>query len=529
MSKIKKIFKNIKVWILIVSLILAIVSISPMPWVKGVAIVAVERGSPAWNAGIRGPQPDTRPMQMERIIEINTEKVNNVEDYYRIESSLPPNVSVVIKTNKNTYILRNVWTINSSTEKKGLGIVVTPAPTSNIRKGLDLVGGTRVVLKPKEKASKDQVMAAVDIIRQRMNVYGLSDISVTYTESSDGNYYILLEIPGATEQQVRELVSTQGKFEARIGNKTVFVGGKDITYVCRISKCAGIDPNAPCSPVGDQWICRFRFQISITPEAAERQANITKQLSIVTKNGQQYLNETIDFYLDNEKVDSLNIAADLQGNPATQIVVSGSGEGRTQQEAMRNTLQNMKRLQTILLTGSLPISLEIMQISQISPTLGEEFLSNVTLIGLLAILIVSLIMFIRYRKLEISIPAIIAMFSEVLLILGFAAFINWRLDIAGIAGILIAIGSGVDDQIVISDEVLGKTFSLARNWKEKIKNAFFIVFGSYLTTIAAMLPLWSAGASLLRGFALTTIIGVSFGVFITRPAFAAIVEILLKD
>ena len=51
---------------------------------------------------------------------------------------------------------------------------------------------------------------------------------------------------------------------------------------------------------------------------------------------------------------------------------------------------------------------------------------------------------------------------------------------------------------------------------------------AYFTGVAAMVPLLFAGAGLLKGFALTTIIGISIGVFITRPAFAAAVEVLLK-
>ena len=511
--------KNIRVIILIILLILSIVSISPNPFRKGAAIVAVKKDSPAYLAGIRGPTENVRPMSKEVVVEINGERVVDAVQYYRLEKELPTNVTVVLKTNKNTYFLKK--------EGSGLGLVVTDAPTTNVRKGLDLLGGTRVLLKPVGNATKDQIMAAIDVIRERMNVYGLSDVSVTLTEA-DNNYYILIEVPGANEEDVRNLVEQQGVFEARISNKTVFMGGDDIRYVCRTPDCSGIDPRSPCSMVGDQWVCRFRFSVSLSPEAAQRQAEATKDLAIITKDGQRYLNETIDFYLDNELVDSLMIGAELKGNPTTDIMISGSGVGITQEEAMRNTLNNMKKLQTILMTGSLPVKLEIAQINMISPTLGESFLKNVGFIGVLSILVVSLIMFIRYRKIAISIPAIITMVSEVILILGFAALINWRLDIAGIAGILIAIGSGVDDQIVISDEVLGKTSSFARNWKEKIKNAFYIVFGSYLTTVAAMLPLWSAGASLLRGFALTTIAGVTFGVFVTRPAFAAILEHFFK-
>ena len=52
---------------------------------------------------------------------------------------------------------------------------------------------------------------------------------------------------------------------------------------------------------------------------------------------------------------------------------------------------------------------------------------------------------------------------------------------------------------------------------------------AYATTVAAMLPLLKAGAGLVTGFALTTIAGITIGVLITRPAFAAIVEVLLEE
>ena len=64
--------------------------------------------------------------------------------------------------------------------------------------------------------------------------------------------------------------------------------------------------------------------------------------------------------------------------------------------------------------------------------------------------------------------------------------------------------------------------------KQHIKSAFFIIFGAAATTIAAMIPLVFLGVGLVRGFAITTIIGVLTGILITRPAFATIVEILNK-
>ena len=189
----------------------------------------------------------------------------------------------------------------------------------------------------------------------------------------------------------------------------------------------------------------------------------------------------------------------------------------------------MKKLQTILETGKLPVKLKIVQIDNISPTLGAEFLKNALLVGLIALIAVILILTFAYKKAVLSIPIIITGLSEVFIILGIAALIRWNLDLVSIAGIIVAIGTGVDDQIVITDETLNKENTKRKlTWKEKIKNAFFIILGAYFTTLVAMLPLMSAGAGMLKGFALTTIIGISIGVFITRPAFADILSELVK-
>jgi len=94
--------------------------------------------------------------------------------------------------------------------------------------------------------------------------------------------------------------------------------------------------------------------------------------------------------------------------------------------------------------------------------------------------------------------------------------------------LLTAIGNK-DDQIVIADETLEGSQESHMNWARKLKNAFFIIFAAYATTMFAMAPLLTAGAGLLKGFALTTMAGITFGVLITRPAFAAMVQILLNE
>ena len=369
----------------------------------------------------------------------------------------------------------------------------------------------------------------IENLKERLNVFGLSDVVVREASDLEGNQYVLIEIAGANQEEVRDLISKQGKFEAKVGNETVFRGGNDVTYVCRSADCSGIDPRRGCGQSGpNQWVCSFRFTISLSPEAAERQAQATKDLDVVVEeNGNEYLSEKLYLYLDDALVDELNIGADLKGRASTDIMISGSGAGATQQDAVFDALKNMKRLQTILITGSLPVKMELQKTDAISPILGEDFVKNAFIMAIAAILAVSLVVFARYRQLKIAVPMLFTMISEVIIIFGVAALIQWNIDMAAIAGIIVAVGTGVDDQIVIADETMrGESKKLG--WKERLKRAFFIIMVAYFTGVAAMVPLLFAGAGLLKGFALTTIIGISVGVFITRPAFASAVEILLK-
>ncbi|MFA6089248.1 MAG: hypothetical protein WC755_05260 [Candidatus Woesearchaeota archaeon] len=105
------------------------------------------------------------------------------------------------------------------------------------------------------------------------------------------------------------------------------------------------------------------------------------------------------------------------------------------------------------------------------------------------------------------------------------------LDIAAIAGIIITIGTGTNDQIVMIDEILknrNKKVSESSSFLGSLKNAFFVIFSAYAVIVVAMIPLLWSGAGLLKGFAITTIIGATMGVLITRPAFAKVIEILLE-
>jgi len=452
---------------------------------------------------------------------VNGVEINTNEDWENLRYNLLPSKIVRKKTDKKEYVFQ----VN-----KELEINVKGVSRSNIRKGLDLEGGTRVLLKPvgEYKATDQDIRNLIDIISDRLDIYGLADKRIRTADVGDEKL-ILIEIAGISKEEVEGFIATQGKFEAKIGNETVFTGGKDVPFVCKDDgTCSGI---RSCNSVGEgQYGCRFEFSIKLSIDAAKNHAKITRDLEVVGGAGignEGYLSKPLDLYLDNELIDTLQISSSLKGSETTDILISGSGFGNSEEAALNDALMNMEKLQTVLITGSLPFQLEIVKIDSISPIFGKEFLKNAILAGFVAILAILVVVFIRYRNLKIIFPMMITLLSEIFIILGFAGLFRWNLDLASIAGIIASVGTGVDDQVVIADEILrgkGQIFS----WKEKLKRAFFIIFVAYATTLVAMLPLIWAVAGLLRGFAIATMAGVTIGVFVTRPAFGAMLEKLMN-
>lgn len=215
------------------------------------------------------------------------------------------------------------------------------------------------------------------------------------------------------------------------------------------------------------------------------------------------------------------------GEPQQDVQITGSAPDRLTAEQEASTIY------TVLKSGSLPVKLNVVGMEFISPRLGEGFRTQAVYAGIGALITVLLIVYFHYRNWKIAIPVASTSFFEVLIILGFAALIKWNLDLPSIAGIIAAIGTGVDQQIVITDELLGgeKTTKISRRSSvlKRMGRAFFVIFASAATTIAAMSFLLVYFVGTLKGFAFTTILGVLIGILITRPAYAEIAKYLLGE
>jgi len=364
-----------------------------------------------------------------------------------------------------------------------------------IPQGLDLKGGAIIQIqleKPVDSATMNTITSVLD---KRLNIFGVKDVKVR----ASGNQNVIIEIAGAKPEEVARIIGSPGKFEAKIDNKTVLTGADIVSVQSPIIQ-------------GNQWQVPFR----ISTNGAKRFAEAAKGKA----------GDKVDMYLDDRLITSPEISPDVAaGKPVTDVAITG---GESTKEAAQ---LKAKEVETLLKSGSLPVKVKIVGVSSVSAELGEEFIKGAMIAGLLAIIAIILILVIRYRSPLLVLPIFFTTLAELILILGVAAIIRWNIDLAAIAGILAAIGTGVDDQIIITDEVLGSGKVKRRRRRFRIREAFFIIFASAGTLIAAMLPLayvgfarGATGIGMLSGFAFTTVLGVLIGVFITRPVYVKFME-----
>jgi preprotein translocase subunit SecD len=207
--------------------------------------------------------------------------------------------------------------------------------------------------------------------------------------------------------------------------------------------------------------------------------------------------------------------------------ISGFAPGASLQKKQAAALAESKKLKSILSGGALPVRIILGTPTTIPASLGRDFL-NYSIIGaILSALAVSLLIFLRYKEPRIVIPIILTILLEMALTLSVVGTILGTIDLGVMAGVIGATGTGVNDQIVITDEILAgkKEYeNEERGVKVGISRAFFIVIMGALIATTALIPLLFSGLVEIMGFAISGIIEVIISTAVTRPAFAKFME-----
>jgi preprotein translocase subunit SecD len=359
------------------------------------------------------------------------------------------------------------------------------------------------------------------IIETKLNILGLASTTLR----SVGNNFILVDLAGVDIGTAKNVVGKPGKFEIRI--QTAGVGG-DIEKGQRLEEIMNITTHVVygsegiesrsvgAMPVREKEDAPWGATFTLTERGAVALRDAALEYG-ATDNPRDH---ELAMLLDDVVVYSAPFSPELAEDIKEKTVYALRAETGLGDEGFRAA----KELIVHLKAGVLPVNVEIIGSGEIPAYLGAKFKEGAALAGLCALILVTLVVFLRYRERKIVLPMFFALVSEVILILGFATVINWQLDLASIAGIIAVIGTGVDQLVIITDEVLAGGESSRGMYRKRISFAFGIIFVSAATTIVAMLALALMALGTLRGFAIITIVGLLIGIFLTRPAYARIIE-----
>ncbi|MFB6197411.1 MAG: preprotein translocase subunit SecD, partial [Halobacteriaceae archaeon] len=313
----------------------------------------------------------------------------------------------------------------------------------------------------------------VAVLQERINELGLSGGSVSQARTAEGEYFIVVEVPGQNASQVEELIAERGvvkmlaSFPAA-GNES---GHREVTVI-RQGDIAGI---------GQVQTQRGQPVVPVTltkPAAKDFSAAMIKYGFIQEATDGQYIFPALqtDCAYETNPNRSYCLLTSLNGEIVySSMLASGLAEGmldgtfnRTGEFVMTaGNISQARQLRINLQTGSLPASLNLSAgtTSYVTGTRASQYKITSFITALVAIVAVSLVVFLRYGRPEVAAPMVVTALSEVAILLGFAAAIQLPLDLSHIAGFIAVIGTGVDDLIIIADEVLTEEVKSNRVFK----------------------------------------------------------------
>jgi preprotein translocase subunit SecD len=374
----------------------------------------------------------------------------------------------------------------------------------------------------------------VRILRDKISKAGLSGGRVQEVTTANNEYFIVIEMPNANRSEVENLVTERGKVQIVAGfpaedqseNGTQYRREPLLTQgdFAKIGTATDSDRVGPHVP------------LVLNEDSAQNFSNAMNRFGFTTGDGIgncRYRTSPDDpGYCLYTVVDGEIVYAAGMGSDLAQTFRQ---EKFTQEPSFIMQTTNMseaRELQIHLNAGALPASLDMKSGTSyfLAPSLAEEFKLYSLITGIVAVVAVTIAVFLRYGDPKVAAPMLVTALSEVVILLGFAAAIQLPLDLSHIAGFIAVIGTGVDDLIIIADEVMseGEVHS-SRVFQSRFRKAFWVIGAAAATTIIAMSPLAVLSLGDLQGFAIITILGVLIGVLITRPAYGDILRSLLTD
>lgn len=376
----------------------------------------------------------------------------------------------------------------------------------NIRQGLDLQGGTEVILRAQmesvdEADRQDALDSAKEIISRRVDLYGVSE-PVIRTLVSDQDYRISISLPGVSNpDEALALIGQTASLDFRELSPTATESATfadflptDLTGKNLKKATVQFDPQNGKPVVGLQF----------TEEGGNKFAEITGR----------NINKPLAIFLDNYPISIPTVESKIEGGSA---VINGEF-----------TVDEAKNMVITLNAGALPVPIEIIQQQNVAPSLGSDSVVKSLRAGAVGLGAVALFMILLYGWQGFI--AVIGLVIYSLLTLAVYKLIPITITLPGLAGFILSIGMAVDANILIFER-MKEELRKGHEWKEAMELGFGRAWDSIkdaniatlITTFILFNPLdWTFlnTSGMVRGFALTlflgVVIGLFTGIFVTR-------------
>ena len=360
--------------------------------------------------------------------------------------------------------------------------------TKPAKLGLDLVGGSRLILEAETTASVAKITPEVMqrlqyAIESRVNKLGVSETVVQQV----GDKRLLIEIPSVMDlTEAKSFIGETAQLEFK--KKAKNADGVD-EWVSTGLTGRDLSKSTLTTDASGQWVVSLEFN----SEGAKKFGELTEEL----------VGQTMAIFFDKDLISDPRVNEPIYGGNA-QITSGGSGF----------SYEEANRMVNLLNAGALPVPAKIVEENTVGPTLGADSIAKSKTAGIIGLGAVMIFMLLYYR-----VPGLIADIALIIYsIILFALFktIPVTLTLAGIAGFILSIGMAVDANILIFErtkEELREGRNLFTAINSGFDRAFTSIFDSNMTTIITCIILYMLGTSIVKGFALTLALGVIVSMF----------------
>lgn len=368
----------------------------------------------------------------------------------------------------------------------------------DIKQGLDLQGGTHVVLRAdmQDIAGENRTEAlesAKNVISRRVDLFGVNE-PVIQTSVVGDDYRIIVELPGVTDiNQSIELIGRTAQLEFKELPEDATESAQLADY--QSTGLTGQHLDKATVQYGQQGLPEV--SLLFDQEGADLFARITER----------NVGKPLAIFLDQYPVTAPRVNQAITGG---QAVISGNF-----------SLEQAKNLSIQLNAGALPVPIQILEQENIGASLGQESVRKSLQAGLVGLSMVMLFMILYYGWLGVI--ADIALIIYALFTLAIYKLIPVTVTLPGLAGFILSVGMAVDSNILIFERMKEELRS-GRPWQTAMELGFGRAWDSIkdanVATLVTAFILFNPfnwnflnTSGMVRGFALTLSLGILISLF----------------